>query len=82
MKSHLLLLLPYLFCCKPEICMEKPYSPTGMKQRDSTEITVSPLTISPKQKTKALHKRIYIIGEDANMKRNCGRIGCATVYSR
>jgi len=60
----------------------EPYPPTGIKQRDSSKVTVSPLSTSSAQKTKALQKRIYIIREDANTKRYCGGTGCATVHSK
>lgn len=49
----------HFFCCKQEVHREKHYKalPTGMKQRDSTEITVSPLTTFPKQEDKSFAQR-------------------------
>lgn len=57
MKTHL---LPLSFVVNKKFTQRntsKPYPPIGMKQRDSTEITVSPLTASPTQEHKSFAQR-------------------------
>lgn len=57
MKTHL---LPTFFVINKKFTWRntsKPYLPTGMKQRDSTEITVSPLTTSSTQEDKSFALR-------------------------
>lgn len=64
MQNHLLL-PPFLSYCKPQIGMEsttKPYPPRGGR-RNSAQVTASPLTTFPTQKTNAWHKGIHIIRE-------------------